>query len=443
MESQILQRITPTPEEEERLRRAVGGLTAAVAQKARDLSISVEPMIVGSLAKGTHLPDPDIDLFVAFPPATPRDELKRCGLQLGEVLEERSTMYAEHPYTRGKFMGVDAEVVPCYKLEKATEKMSAVDRTPFHTEFVASRLDERLRADIRLLKQWTKGVGVYGAEARVQGFSGYLCELLVLAHGGFRQLLEVARTWKPGRTITLGTSPAREFVEALIVIDPVDPGRNVASAVSTEQLATFVLAASEYLAKPRLQYFFPNPLKPIPLPQLRTLSKKRGLYPIELLFPAPKVTEDVLYPQLWRARQQVIDLLHRSGFQVKDGMLRVSTETVGLILLMEIHQLPKVKGHQGPPPWVKNASDFLSKWTSERTLAGPYVRGEHIFVDVEREHVSAAQLLKAKAPRLSLGKNIDEAVAAGFKVNHGSTVIRFENRAVLSELLTKQLPWRR
>ena len=30
-----------------------------------------------------------------------------------------------------------------------------------------------------------QGIGVYGAEIKVGGFSGYLCELLVMKYGGF------------------------------------------------------------------------------------------------------------------------------------------------------------------------------------------------------------------------------------------------------------------
>src|SRR5207249_2660507 len=99
-------------------------------------------------------------------------------------------------------------------------------------------------------KAWAEGIGVYGAEAKVLGFSGYLCELLILKYGSFRGVLDSSLSWRPGTVIVLERPPARAFPEPLIVVDPVDPNRNVASAVGIEQLATFVHAAREYLASP-------------------------------------------------------------------------------------------------------------------------------------------------------------------------------------------------
>src|SRR5206468_712277 len=106
-----------------------------------------------------------------------------------------------------------------------------------------------------------EGIGVYGAEAKVLGFSGYLCELLILKYASFRGVLDSSLSWRPGTVIVLEGPPARTFPEPLIVVDPVDPNRNVASAVGIEQLATFVHAAREYLAAPSERFFFPRPLK--------------------------------------------------------------------------------------------------------------------------------------------------------------------------------------
>lgn len=442
-EEEVLRRITPTPEEEAHLQRAIAALREAIARRARGLGLSVEPTVVGSVAKGTHLKDPDVDLFVGFLPTTPRDELKRDGLELGKILEGGRTMYAEHPYTRGKFMGVDVEVVPYYRLERATDHMSAVDRTPFHTAYVTAHLTEPLRASIRLLKQFCKGVGIYGAEAKVQGFSGYLCELLVLRYGGLRELLEASRGWRPGSVITLGPQATREFPEPLAVVDPVDPGRNVASAVSLEQMATFVLSASEYLQDPRMAFFFPPPLKPWPLGRLRSEIRKRDLHALEVRFKAPDVTDDVLFPQLRKCEASVVDLLQRHGFSVKDSLLHQAGGNASLLMLVEVALLPAVKRHQGPPPWVKNAQDFLAKWTKEKVVAGPYMRGEHIVVDVPRDHRRPEGLLGAELPHLSLGRNVDEAVAAGFTVLSADEVVRRENALPLTDLLTREFPWRR
>jgi len=80
------------------------------------------------------------------------------------------------------------DIVPCYDA-KSGEWQSATDRTPYHTNYIRARLDKQLRGDVRLLKKFMQGIGVYGAEIKVGGFSGYLCELLIMKYGSFEATL--------------------------------------------------------------------------------------------------------------------------------------------------------------------------------------------------------------------------------------------------------------
>ena len=82
-------------------------------------------------------------------------------------------------------------IVPCYKVALGEWK-SAADRSPYHTKYIISKLDDRLRLEARLFKKFVKASRVYGAEVRVQGFSGYVCEVLILKYGSFQSVLEVA-----------------------------------------------------------------------------------------------------------------------------------------------------------------------------------------------------------------------------------------------------------
>src|SRR5437867_6026547 len=89
-----------------------------------------------------------------------------------------------------------------------------------------------------------KGVGVYGAEIEKQGFSGYVCEVLVLKHDSFSEVLKHFAHLKaaaPGRLLSLP--------------DPVDERRDLAKAISNEKVARLVLAARSYLRRPTLQFF--------------------------------------------------------------------------------------------------------------------------------------------------------------------------------------------
>src|SRR4030042_4727964 len=125
-------------------------------------------------------------------------------------------------------------------------------------------LEDEIRDEVRLLKMFMKGISVYGAEKKVGGFSGYLCELLILHYESFLKALEAFANHK--RRIVVDIENLYEdrekeisllFNEPLIMIDPVDKGRNVASAVQPQKLHTFVAASQAFLKTPRQSCFYP------------------------------------------------------------------------------------------------------------------------------------------------------------------------------------------
>jgi tRNA nucleotidyltransferase (CCA-adding enzyme) len=444
VEARVLKRILPTDDEEVRLREVVHELKERLSERIAARGLDAKPILVGSVAKGVHLHEPEIDMFVAFPPDLPREKLEAEGIALGDILERPVRMYAEHPYTRGWYKGFEVEIVPCYRITDATQRLSAVDRTPLHVDYVLGHLREDQATEVRLLKAWTTGIGVYGAEAKIRGFSGYLCELLVLKYGSFRGVLDAARSRWPGTKIEFETPAARPFTEPLVVVDPVDGNRNVASAVSAEQLVTFVHAAREFLAKPSERFFFPRPLKPLPLARLKATLRRRGTHVIVISIPAPKITEDVSYPQVRKAHKGILDLLHRHGFTAMNSWSGIEGPEVLVLLEFEVFRLPKVELHDGPPVWVKNAEDFLRKWRkSKRRVAGPYIRGERWVVEIWREAVDAAARLRRDFRTLSLGRDLDRAAKRELRIRVDAEAIRKPYAAALTAFYDKRFPWER
>src|SRR5512136_668131 len=192
VESLVLQKITPTEAEKKHLHDVVKSLTERVNIEINKTKIPITIELVGSIAKDTFIrTSVDIDLFLLFPPTTPREILEEKGLVIGRaILKEQEECFAEHPYVRGVFKEYKTEIVPCYKIEDASQKLSAVDRTPLHTRYIEEHLKESQKKDVRLFKQFLKGIGCYGAEAEIEGFSGYLTEIIVLKYGTFQQLIQ-------------------------------------------------------------------------------------------------------------------------------------------------------------------------------------------------------------------------------------------------------------
>lgn len=443
LEEEILERIRPTPEEKRAALQAADALRDALASLASNRGIPATPLLMGSVAKDTFLREPEIDVFVAFPETTSREDLERWGLELGNVVEGPDRRYAEHPYTHGFFMGYEADVVPCYSLKEPSDRMTAVDRTPFHLEYIRAHLREEQKDQVRLLKQFAKGLGIYGAEAIVQGLSGYLCELLVLLYGTFSATLQAIRDWEPPVNLQLEKEPAREFQEPLVFVDPVDGQRNVASAVSEESLATLILAAGGYVRDPHEVFFFPpSPPKAERKILLREIQQK-GTTILALSASAPDQPEDVLYPQLRKAAQSVVHYLQSLDFRVLQYRPFLLEGEWCLILELEVARLPPTKKHVGPPTWIRNSEDFLAKWeSSPERVTGPYVEGGRLVVEIARAFTDAGTALRESLSSLSLGKHLDLAVMEGFKIESAQELVDRGHEEILAQFLHRRLPWR-
>ena len=169
LEDDVLKKISPTPERRKAIQGSVNSLLARTKEEADKEGLGLRVSLVGSVAKDTFLREPDIDIFILFPETVSRDRLEAVGLAIGKrILRVHEERYAEHPYVHGEWDGLEVDLVPCYQISDTALLRSAVDRTPFHTKYVQSHLREEQKGAVRLLKQFAKGIGVYGAEAKVR-----------------------------------------------------------------------------------------------------------------------------------------------------------------------------------------------------------------------------------------------------------------------------------
>jgi tRNA nucleotidyltransferase (CCA-adding enzyme) len=292
------------------------------------------------VAKNTFLKeDMDLDIFVFFDPSTPKEILEREGLKIGKSVFKTfnasyTIAYAEHPYVSGDIEGLPVEIVPCYKVLSGNHIQSAVDRTPFHLEYVMANLEETQKDDVRLLKRFLKAQKLYGADSRTNGFSGYLCELLIIKYGSFTNLLAHAIGWSRGVTICMN-GQEKEFDDPLIVVDPVDLTRNVASAVSLSTFSRFIESARTLSETKDIAMFSgPSP----------------GYEPVDedsfivIIFDID-VIEEVFYAQTRKFVEHVVKECDDNGF----SLFRHGVFSRGVILDVEIDSLPQKEKHRGPP----------------------------------------------------------------------------------------------
>lgn len=438
LEEEVLRRLRPKAVTVRRLEEAVGKLQRLTGVSISRTGLDLKTMLVGSVAKGTYVGEPDIDLFVLFPESVERTDLEKIGLRIGQEVLGGETRYAEHPYTHGQIGGFEVDLVPCYEVQDASKIRSAVDRTPFHTRFVLSSLDQRRRDQVLLLKQFMKGVGVYGAEAKVQGFSGYLTELLIIKFGDLQSVLKAASTWRPGMVLDIDSVKKNGGSGPLTFWDPVDPKRNVASALSLDQFSLFVHAAREYLRSPCERFFFPRKRQLINLETAEAAFLGRGTSPLVVTLNRPDLVDDNLYPQVQRSLLGIRKLLEMNDFQVLD--MKVSVEKdVRMAFELASTELPPSRLHQGPPAWTDTADYFVEKWRAAG-IGQPFLIDGRWMVFAKREHRGPESLILNKGKEAALGNDLRDL--DGLVCSSGKKAYKAANRRALTLLLDKRENWR-
>jgi len=336
---EALKQVEPKLEEKEKLLN----LKDKILNEINDLGLTnVEPKVVGSIAKGTFLEGTDIDIFLVFQKGT---DLKKEGLNVArKILPNGKELYAQHPYLRGEIEGVGIDLVPCFAIDNSTESISAVDRTPFHTDWVISNISG-LENEVRLTKQFLKAIGAYGANSAIGGFSGYLVEILCIKYGGFLNLVKEISQWRPPIII----NRIEEAPDSPIMIcDPVDDKRNVAAGVTLKGLGTAILASKSFIDKPSMNFFFP---------EYKEREFQGNLTSIVLTL--PKGTEETVMPWLQKQGRKI----YRALIDFEPIAWNVNMDGHGYIVIETgIRELPEIISHKGPAPWENGAIEFLKKY---------------------------------------------------------------------------------
>lgn len=355
----------------------------------------------GSSARGTHLcGDRDLDLFIMFDKKLSEEELEKEGLSTAKKLFKGSKWekaYSQHPYIRGEIKGFEIELVPSYIVESGAEKKSAVDRTPFHNKFLLERMTEKQKSDARLLKQFLKGIGVYGADLKNCALPGYAAELLVLYYNTFEKTIQAISEMKHGKIIDFFKHEEKAkqlfkgFDYPLIIIDPVDENRNVASALSKDQFERMVLASNLFLKNPKKEFFFPKLIKAIPKEKVKKMLSKKELIAVKMPFPTKELA-DLVWGQLRRELKKLKNQLTENDFKVLQANLWSDEKEVYFIFELENLTLQKAKKIFGPPASdTENSKKFLEK--KREVISGPRVEGGRLVLEVEREHTDAKKFL--------------------------------------------------
>ncbi len=415
------------PDEEEVLRgkRAEYILKKRLEKKIEGMDISYE--FVGSYARNTWLKgNLEIDVFLLFPENYSMQELEKIGLNIGKsVVDSYELRYAAHPYVHGVVEGVEVDIVPCYNVKDPKNIKSAVDRTPFHHRWLKNRIKGK-ENEVRLLKGFLKAGEIYGAEYKVKGFSGYLCELLIVFFGSFIETLKRCRNLRRDCVIDIKSGEIKRG-KSFFVVDPVDENRNVAANLSLDNLARFVQRCRTFLKKPDLNYF--KKLEP-KVDVERVKKELENRFVVCFITSKPDIVEDNLYTQLERGGKKLFEHLDRLGFKPLREM-HFCMDKCYILIETEVSTLSCVEKRMGPPfEDEKNVEKFIKKCRS---------RGEEPFIENGRFWVYSKRNIKDLKTAIedfavknwkSFGKNLGMCVLNGFEVLVSLDILKELNNTI-------------
>lgn len=446
--TEILEKIEPSFEDRKRVLDFSNKLIDIISEYAESKDIDINCRLVGSMAKKTSLMGKsDIDIFMTFPLTYTEQELKEYGLEFGdycisEVGGKSEIRYASHPYTTGFIDGFEVDFVPCYRIKDADELKSAVDRTILHTDYIQSHMSDEETRQVLLLKKFMTSINTYGANNKVNGFSGYLCELLILKYKSFENIVEdAANKWHERTKIDLEEyDTCDNFKDPLIVIDPVDKNRNVAAALSLQKFSEFIIACRNFLSNPKKEYFMDKPID-ITIDELKEEFRKRGTKCYVLSFNVPELPDDIIYPQINKTMNSFVKVSEMYDFRIIENNYYIDSDNKAKIILeYEIDQLSNIKIHNGPQiRYDENGKNFKKKYSNA------YIRENRWISVSERKYKSVQEMVdnivkKENRSILKLGKNIKEEITENYSLNDVFSVIDEENNEDITQLFMHVYP---
>jgi tRNA nucleotidyltransferase (CCA-adding enzyme) len=381
-----------------------GGIKEFMSKiKVKDAKI----ILGGSGAKDTWLKDAkDADIFVQFS----YDKYKDKSDELSDILEKQlkksfkglNRLHGSRDYFQVKKEnagksnvsgttegGFTFEIIPILEVKKSQEALNITDVSPLHALFVKKEVakKKKLSDEIRLMKQFCKASEVYGAESYINGFSGYMCELLVIKYGGFLKLVKAASKWKEstvidiknfykGRSVFLEMNKSK-IVSPLILIDPVQKDRNAAAALSFEKFDLFRKICKEFLTKPSVKFFECNELD---------INKLKEFVVLEINPLDGK--EDVVGAKLVKVFNFLKSGLSNEGFVVKDKGWTWDKEKKAYFYFKSLN-IDKIKILKGP---LVSFKDHVLNFKKKHKTT--FVKSKVVYAKEKRKIIDAKSFVK-------------------------------------------------
>jgi len=386
---EVLSKIKPNKQELLQFKKTSAAFLKTLNSKLK----GAKAILGGSGAKGTWLSDNfDIDIFVLFDYKKYFKKTEELSNILEPILKKSfptttlNRLHGSRDYFQMKYQNLSFEIVPILKISKADQAINITDVSPLHSQWI-NKHSAKVKDDIMLTKKFCKANDLYGAESYINGFSGYVVEILVTYYGSFVKLLKASQKWKVREVIDAAKYyPKKDALfhlnqsklnSPLIIIDPVDKNRNAAAALSIEKCSLFQQKAKEYLQKPSVTFFEKKVFDP---------SKIKATVIVAIILEPLKGKEDVVGTKLLKVFQFLQKELE--PFSIKESYWKWEEEAV-LYFALNKKELPAIEIRPGPPiKLTEHVKVFKQRHFDN------YVENGRIFARVKVPHPKVEDFVK-------------------------------------------------
>lgn len=397
MTKNILQKMSNNLRPDENSAINAEKMLKVIRKSAKKLKLDVSPVLGGSLAKGTNLKDNyDIDIFVRF---DLKYSKKNISLLLGKILKNANIKAIKVHGSRDYFQVKNKylfEIVPVLAVDNFDDAKNVADMSPLHVKYFVKKAknSKKVRDNIRLTKAFLKSARIYGAESFIKGFSGHVADILILYYGSFEKLIVAVTKWR-GKVIidienkqknALMSMNASKIDNPLIVVDPVQKGRNAAAAVSEESFKKFIKTAKAYLKKPSLNYFIEENFD-VYVNSI-FMKKKRNNHCFKILVKPLIGKEDVIGSKILKIKEYIDNELINNDFNISWSDWKFDEKESIIAYCVKKELLSKQVVIQGPPnEFPMHVKDFKKKHPNNWTKKGA------VFAKEKRKHLTSFNLI--------------------------------------------------
>lgn len=385
----------------------------------------------GSYAKDTWLSkEADIDIFIKFKKTVSDEKFTEITKKVGfESLKKYNpyVRYSEHPYVEARIKKTKINVVPCYEVNLGEWKSSA-DRSPFHTKHMQKSLTTKMRNEVRILKTFLKVNKIYGAEIAKQGFSGYVSEVLILNFNNFENVVKSIAQIQHGQIIG---KTSKVFETAIVIIDPIDSNRNLAAAISNENIGKFILLCRAFENKPNLEFFSQKKLR---------LSKNNWENVLVVEFNFKMRSPDIIWGQIKKATTSLGTQLQLGGFNVLRSKAYSDEQSKAyLFFLLESTKIPINYSKSGPDFFrVSDCNNFISKNITKTELMWINDDGKIIALEKRRQNEVVKFMTELLKNNLQTGvpKGLQNDFKKGIKITVGNKNLSKSIKEAILDLIS-------